>query len=248
MALLSLASAVVSFAWPMADVVPTASTAAQPAMQPQPSTPALSTTPGVSSPPVDLSNRVAQPDNTGRAVDSQDVAGSWRSRPFSLTLHFGIATPVGAVGVAFDYAPFRWVSAGCGVGTNFVGPEGSCFVRFRPNTAGELAFYEGGGISGGPYTQSEENRLGLLAPIFGPLSLMGERRPSRHWQFATWINVECGFELRRLAGRTWRVYLGAAVLANPSDSQIEPSSAYSRSAMPVAGVMPYAGFAIGWAL
>jgi hypothetical protein len=176
---------------------------------------------------------------------------AWATRPFSIELHLGIATPLGLGGVMLEVAPVRWVSLGCGIGTNVVGVEVACMSRVRAFVRAERAFNLGVGVSGGSYMQSKPTRYGALAPLLGAMDSMGESPwPSEYyWERALWLNAELGYESRHQSGGSFRVYIGLGKLLNPADATPDPSGPDPGQHRKFErwDALPYAGVAWGYA-
>jgi|GEM_PF-2026690 len=183
----------------------------------------------------------------GEAQQPAPPPDPWTARPLSIELHLGVATPTGGVGLMADYSFAPWLSLGCGVGTNIVGPAGACMARARAVAArDDGAFYFGVGVSGGRHLQSETIRLGAASIFLGALQSMAHRTPRSDltWEFAKWINFEIGREVRTDGGAVYRMYLGGAALLNPSAGV--PGTNWQRDGVVEANVfMLYAGFALG---
>jgi hypothetical protein len=182
-----------------------------------------------------------------------DVLGNaWEQRPLSLELHVGIATPTGVFGGVLDYSILPWLSLGCGVGTNFVGPAGECRLRIRWIRPRNQALYIGAGVSGGPHIQNSLTQAGIFAFAIAPMSAMGHSPPPapRVWEFAKWANIEFGYERRKATGWVIRPYVGVAVLLNPGDSTVdaippEPDAEGYGAPVNVAKTIIYAGTGFG---
>jgi hypothetical protein len=188
---------------------------------------------------------------TIRADEPVDPWGAWRTRRLTLEADLGIAAPLGGVGFYADYALATRLSVGCGVGTNFIGPEGACMARARLFERKRSAFYFGVGVSGGPHRQSDVSRLGLLAIPLAPLTQIREDLPPapRDWDFAKWANFEIGFDTRWEKGGTMRAYLGIAALLNPGGSTTAPPDDKSYyGTVDTAKMLLYAGIGFGRAL
>ena len=176
---------------------------------------------------------------------------AWAERPFSIELMMGVATPLGLGGFMVEVAPVRWLSLGCGIGTNIIGPEVACMSRFRVASTPDTALALGLGVSGGPHHQSPGTALGALSVIAGPLSANGESPwpSSYHWARALWLNGEVGYERRWPTGLGVRAFVGLARILNPDDRVARPAGpdpGQHRSFQPNT-TLPYAGLGWGYA-
>lgn len=137
---------------------------------------------------------------------------AWGKNPFSLELHAGIATPLGAVGLMASYSFVPWVALACGAGTNFEGPQFACLARGRLILRETRALYLGAGLSGGPHIQTEVTGFGVFGLLLAPMTQMREDLPPAplHWDFAEWGNFEFGYESRK--GLVFSTYAGLAFI------------------------------------
>jgi hypothetical protein len=190
-----------------------------------------------------------------RGAHAETKANNWEMRPVALEAHLGVATPTGNVGAVVDYAVNRWLSLGCGAGTDFEGLQVACMVRprfaFHPNKA----VYAGIGASTGPHAQSETSSLGVLAVVMAPFGANDHtdtepRREEYFWDRAYWTNFEAGYEGRLQKGMTFRAYLGLRMMQNFADYEYVEDDRQNISqgdAGAPHAAMLYAGGAIGYA-
>jgi hypothetical protein len=171
----------------------------------------------------------------------------------ALEAHLGVATPTGTLGAVLDVSASRWISFGCGAGTDFEGLQVACMVRprfaFHPNKA----IYAGVGGAMGPHAQSQLSSLGALAIAVAPLASNSESEPRRaeyFWDRAYWVTSEVGYEGRLTSGMTFRGYLGLRWMQNFADYEYveddRPNVAQTEAGAPHASML-YAGAAIGYA-
>jgi hypothetical protein len=129
----------------------------------------------------------AQPD--GASPDATVVRprppDPWETRPFMVEAHLGIGTPVGLVGIAFDYSPWALLGLNLGVGLGVSGPEYAFTSRVRLLRVGRrtrVALYLGAGVSGGSYDQP--TALDSF-PVDGSQTESASDSAHFHWAMAT---------------------------------------------------------------
>src|SRR3954470_22492980 len=71
------------------------------------------------------------PDAAFVAPSPAPVDAHANTHPVALMGHFGYATPYGALGLALDVVPSRFLGIEAGVGTNFSDPEVALMPRAR---------------------------------------------------------------------------------------------------------------------
>ena len=168
-------------------------------------------------------------------------------RRFTLELRLGIAAPTGGLGVAAEFGFIPRLGLGCGVGSNVTGAEYACWLRVRPVLGQHRALTVSSGVSTAPFVQNDLTSGGLFGWGTGALSQIGERPapPDRDWAHAYWLNTDLGYEFRR-DDFLFRAFGGVALLLNPSDGVLQPSSSPDAEAPggPLSALI-YAGFGVG---
>ncbi len=193
----------------------------------------------------------AQPDGAvpDAVVSPPRPSDPWEARPFMIEGHLGIGTPVGLVGIAFDYSPWALVGLNLGVGLGVSGPQYAFTSRvrlFRVGRRTRVALYLGAGVSGGSYDQP--TALDSF-PVDGSQTESAIDSAHFHWDMAYWTNFEAGVEIRLPSNVSLRPYLGLSRLLNPDPSSTI-ADAYSGMppADPVVPWSEYMGFALGYAM
>jgi len=190
-------------------------------------------------------------DDTAEPVES---APAWATPPseferrFSLELRLGVATPIGAIGIASEFAFVPQLGLGCGVGSNGYGPEYACWLRARPLFGKTRALTLSTGLSSAPFRQNDASAGGAFGWATGAMSSMGHSTspPERTWEHAYWLNTDVGFESRRNYF-LFRAFGGLAALLNPNDGVIEEGSLSGASpADKPLSVLIYAGLGVGF--
>lgn len=178
------------------------------------------------------------------------TSSAWAERPLAFDGTVGLGTPLGTLGLSFDYAPIRWVSLGAGIGTNIDGLQkaGMLRVRFTPNRPTSL--FAGGGYSQGPWSQGTANRYGLwsLPRAIYELNSTTPEAPWRHWKRGRWINLELGGETRQNKGDGFdaRGFAGVALLLNPRENTVKTDFGDSLPPVKVVPFVFYFGAAFGF--
>ncbi len=242
-----------------------AQTAALPPLPPPSETPAPSST----LPPLPATNEATfaeptppQPANPGRPdVDGAPATEAneteppprepdpWATRPFMIEGHVGAGTPVGILGVAFDYSPWPVLGVNLGIGLGVSGPGYAFTSRVRLLRLGRrthVALYLGAGVSAGAYSQPTDIDS---FPVDGSQTESASERAHFHWDVAYWTNFEGGVEIRLRSGTSLRPYLGVSRLLNP-DPTVTVNDVYSGAppANPVVPWSGYVGFALGYSM
>jgi hypothetical protein len=121
-----------------------------------------------------------------------------------LVAHAGLGTPHGFAGVSAEATLFRRVRLEAGIGRGFEGRQ--LAVMASALVGPRRAIGAGIGLSRGAYQWEE------LAGIE-----CDDTCDARHWDAATWLNLQLAYR-HRFAGR-WQVgpYLGASLMLNPDD-------------------------------
>jgi hypothetical protein len=144
------------------------------------------------------------------------VAPAAPKAPVQLAIlaHFGVATPVGAVGLSVDLIPLPYLAVGAGVGTNLEGPEFEAGARLRLPVPRGGYLTLGSGWSVSHYTGHQFNGLAGFERV---LEGMAEGRLSYAvWQHAHFWNNELGVD--GSSGPVFgRFYVGYARLLNTAD-------------------------------
>jgi len=164
-------------------------------------------------------------------------------RPFTFEAHFGLGAPTGFVGVAASYSPLPVFGFECGAGTNAEGLQLDCALRGRLVLGSREAFLHGNwlraatltsGFSRGRYNGTAWNDK---LPADGPAAADLE------FAAAYWWNTDLGVEWRTRAFVA-RVFLGLAVLLNPSDYTVVKRSSDDFVEQPSTRLV-YFGFGVG---
>ncbi len=194
------------------------------------------------SPPVDSPNPIQAP-----AAPPAALRSPFETRPLSLELRFGIATPTGALGVALEYSFLKELALGCGLGSNVLGWEPACWLRGRMVTQPNHAITLSSGFSTSNYSQNEGTNAGAFDLLIGPLSMMGESRTSElDFEHAYWWNTDMGYESRYEAF-VFRAFVGIAALLNPSSGVPSIYASNDKPAQTPIHVLAYAGVGFGFA-
>jgi hypothetical protein len=134
-------------------------------------------------PPVDLADdELARP----------GAPSVWQLRPLTLELQAGLGAPLGAVGLAVDYATSTGFSlnAGIGLGAATASPQAALGCRLRILLTRVTAVGAEGGVSVGGYADEFDCQGGSCPPdwrwapaVFGNAGLMLETRVQTSWSF-----------------------------------------------------------------
>jgi hypothetical protein len=173
----------------------------------------------------------------------------WATRPFMVEAHLGVGTPLGILGVAFDFAPVPFLALNLGVGLGVSGPEFAFTPRvrlFRWGRRSHGALYLGAGVSANAYDQP--TAIDTI-PLDGSQSESADEIAHYHWNMAYWTNLEAGVEIRLRSGTSLRPYFGVSRLLN-SDPSATLVDAYSGKppSSPVEPWSGYIGFAVGYTI
>jgi hypothetical protein len=166
---------------------------------------------------------------------------------FAIVGQFGIATPLGGLGVAGDISPIPYLSFELGAGSNFLGPQFAALTRLRlPLGSTERSLFFGFGYSQGRHKQDESNRDGAGSLITGALAGMGHSTPRGHtWDTARWFNLELGGDEITFYHLDTRAFVGVALLLNPGDGSVDPATDTSQ-VLSINTQMVYFGIAFGF--
>jgi hypothetical protein len=151
------------------------------------------------------------------------TAGRFEDGPWHTEVLLGFGTLVGSAGIAIGYNVDERVELGAGVGTNFLGPIGGPYARFRPlmgiTRGGRLhAMSLDTGISMGRYED-------VFDGVFDSMSHRPpEEDPDYESDYAMWAQIELSWETWSVGGFTLRIGNGAAILLNPEalDCDVDP--------------------------
>lgn len=167
----------------------------------------------------------------------------WAQRPFSFEARLGLGAPTGFLGLAASYSPSPVLGFECGAGTNARGLQLACALRGRLVLGSRESFVHANwlravaltsGFARGPYNGTAWNdRLPADGPAAADLLFAA----------AYWWNTDLGVEWRSRAF-TARVFLGLAVLLNPSDYTVIKRSGDDFVERPSTRLV-YFGFGVG---
>jgi len=144
----------------------------------------------------------------------------WQLRPLTLELQAGLGGPLGAVGLAVDYATSTGFSlnAGVGLGSTTASPQAAFGCRLRILLTRVTAVGAEGGVAVGSYAD-EFDCQGVSCP------------PDWRWTPAVWGNAGLMLETRMLESWAFRWSFGAGAILNVvngecrrCDSSDEPSA------------------------
>jgi hypothetical protein len=156
-------------------------------------------------------------------ADSESLK-RWDDLKLLLEGHCGFGTPFGAVGVAVGYYPIRYFGVVGGGGQGMSGPQLAAGVRARA-PLGVVALGVELLYSGGRYEEDSGY-------------------PSRHWEYAHWLNFGPAIEFRAERGFSARIYAGYGTTLNRADSSCGPDTIECWGS----GSLGYFGTAFGVAL
>jgi hypothetical protein len=138
-----------------------------------------------------LAPAVASADS--HAPVSKDGDPEARSR---LSITLGLFTPTGELGFEYTQIVIPALEVGAGIGIGGFGPQASVTPRLRIGDR-QLLFTLGGGISGGPYSESASLCLTTDYDLCKSTNTT-----------VVWANVEAGFQMTSAGGATLRFYGG----------------------------------------
>lgn len=150
-----------------------------------------------------------------KGVESPVTADPWTTRPRTISLQGASpGSPMGAVGVTFEYAPIKYVVLGVGGGFSpDGGPRGSFMPRLRLPINRWFAVGLGFPFTLGPYEYSISQQEQC------PFAGCGTGyRTTRSWPLAVWGQLEPNVEIRVGPAVALRLFAGyARVLNSESD-------------------------------
>jgi hypothetical protein len=158
-----------------------------------------------------------------------DIAASqtaWEQRPLSLTLHMGVGTPLGGLGVEVEHSVTRNLALHGGVGMGRGGAQVAAGARFRHNASRTLSMGFGVGVSGGDY-----HELSFHAPGY-------------EWKDTIWINAEVFVE-KRVGPLALRAYAGWSNAVSHGECVDTEDGGPCSSTYEIPNY-PHVGVAIGW--
>jgi hypothetical protein len=145
-----------------------------------------------------------------RAPDEE--VDPWTAHRFAIEAHAGVGTPVGYVGGILEYGLSGLVGVGAGLGAGSGPYSGShlhaaVLARFRPVRGPHNAFSIGTAISFGAFE----------TPF-----ISGDTTPVYEASWATFLQIDAGWEYRTTHGTLLRIALGFATLLNPGSVSCSP--------------------------
>ncbi len=176
---------------------------------------------------------------SGVAHASEPPIDLWEQRPFAIEGHVGLGTPLGALGVALDVTPIKWVSLNAGVGAGLGdGKQASLTRQIAFGARGRYSFGRtalalGGGYSFGPYVKGDT--------VFDAAWWLT-------WDRADWWNTDFSVEHRWESGVQFRAYVGLAMLLDPYNNTCSGDIPRSSCDAHSKTSLPYLGVAVGYSL
>ncbi len=186
-------------------------------------------------PPLSMPSLMRDSASTGSVQDT------WSSRKAVVSAGAATGGPLGYGGLSFEYAPWRYLVLGGGVGVQPGGGTGAFTWRLRLPIGQKVAIGLGAPLSTGPYEW-----VGAYVPPEGCAGSGCPFKVTRSWSWATWVHVEPSIELRPAGGLALRIYGGRSFVVDPQDGLC---SSTAPGACPSHGgeTAWYAGFTAGLA-
>jgi hypothetical protein len=186
-----------------------------------------------------LQARVVWPADRKRVPFEETTRGSW-SRPFVMSLHYGLGAPAGLIGLAYEAAPTSTFPIEIAAGGGAFGPQVSIGARLRVPLSGSIALSLEGGLSSGAYDRDGD--ACDFWPWICPVNDVGWRR---EWDHAVWARGAPNAEGRWL-NLQWRAYVGLQALTNPwSATCISESDFGNPRCSSKTVVLPFIGGSVG---
>jgi hypothetical protein len=143
---------------------------------------------------------------------SQGTADTWTTRRAAISANGATGGPLGYGGLSFDYAPWRYLVLGGGVGVQPGGGTGAFTWRLRLPINNFVAVGFGAPLSTGPYQWVGSY---LTNDVCGAGAC--SYKVTRTWSWATWVHIEPSVELRTGKWLALRVYGGRSFMVAPAD-------------------------------
>jgi hypothetical protein len=157
-------------------------------------------------PPLTVPSLLRDSASTGTVQDT------WSTRRAAISAGAATGGPLGYGGLSFEYAPWRYLVLGGGVGFQPGGGTGAFTWRLRLPINRVVAIGLGAPLSTGPYEW-----VGAYVPPDGCSSGTCPARVTRTWSWAAWVHVEPSIELRPAGGLALRIYGGRSFVLDPAD-------------------------------
>jgi hypothetical protein len=176
------------------------------------------------------------------SLDAAPSSDPWDTRPRSLMLAGGAGGgPLGYGGLAFDWAPTRWLVFGAGGGYSGSGITGAIMPRLRLPLTRWFAVGFGVPFSAGPYEYVAQ------APESCPFAGCSVAyKTTRTWDIAFWLHLEPNIEFRLPSGIALRLYAGRSSILN-AHGDVCTSTLTGGCPSDLGETKYYGGVALGYA-